>query len=83
MAKKAKSARIMNVPVQIEGGAQSMVYRAEPVEIVSFGQAGVDFVEVGLETWVVVVEVGQAQELVQLLRPEVRHVAAPVRRSSG
>ena len=43
MAKKAKSARIMNVPVQIEGGAQSMVYRAEPVEIVSFGQAGVDF----------------------------------------
>jgi tRNA-splicing ligase RtcB (3'-phosphate/5'-hydroxy nucleic acid ligase) len=43
LGKKAKSRRKFNPPVVVEGGTQTMIYRTEPVPIISFGQAGVDF----------------------------------------
>ena len=43
MGKKAKSKRQFTPPVVIEGGTQTLMYRAEPVPIAAFGQAGVDF----------------------------------------
>ena len=43
MSKKAKSKRRFNPPVVIESPGQTMQYRAEPVPVAAFGQAGVDF----------------------------------------
>jgi tRNA-splicing ligase RtcB (3'-phosphate/5'-hydroxy nucleic acid ligase) len=43
MGRKSKSKRKFNSLVVLDGGTQTMDYRAEPVPITSFGQAGVDF----------------------------------------